>query len=273
MGHNSTVNPLGISFNPVSIARQISGLSLPVEGPWFWQKDGRWVCGLYHSQVSGDTPAQLQAAIQQGQQDLEQALGDARTICITWGTAWVYRWKSNGEVVANCHKKPASAFDKQLLQPEEIVGMYRDLFNLFPEKRWILTVSPVKHLRDGVHENVVSKGVLAYAAYRLAQECPGVYYFPAFEMVQEELRDYRFYATDMAHPSEEAVAYVFKRFCEHLPDQPFRTMIADAQQLLRQLEHRGVHPDSEAHRQFRQQLTEKLDRFEAKYGIQLRSLR
>ncbi len=139
---------------------------------------------------------------------------DADIAIITFGTAWVYEDKATGLVVDNCQKRPASDFLRRRLTVDDIVGLWQPILERYADRRWIFTVSPIRHIKDGLHENQLSKAILLQTVEKLCQQFPSVSYFPSYEIVLDELRDYRFYADDLVHPSSMAVNYIWERFSE-----------------------------------------------------------
>lgn len=206
----------GTLFNPESIrltiAQALDGMvPTPQE---FYEQDGLYVHTGYHSLLARGSVEEAQGSIELANAGLREALQHAEWLVVTFGTAWVYRHHARG-VVANCHRLPPSSFTRELLSPEEMVGgwcaLVGRLRELNPKLRVMLTVSPVRHLRDGLRENSVSKGALHLEVHRLTTTLPELYYFPAYEILIDELRDYRFYAEDMAHPSPQAEQIVWDR--------------------------------------------------------------
>ena len=212
------LNPLGIAFNPLSIAMQIDkSLNLDYfNEDDFFCRDGIWRSFLLHSDFSGD----LQNTMSIANNALNSAndyLHKANYLLLTFGSAFVYRLKKNGLVVANCHKEDANIFQRELVSMDEIIAVYKPLINLIiknnPNLCIIMTVSPIRHLRDGLDENYLSKATLRLAINELKQIYPAnVEYFPSYEIMMDDLRDYRFYAVDMLHPSPLAVDIIWERF-------------------------------------------------------------
>ena len=210
-------NPFGVMFNPASIAGMLTDLA---EGRRYKAKDlatdGDLSFGWkFHGDFSDQDAAMVLARMNDAVVRGRNALLAADCVILTFGSAWVYELADGGDVVANCHKRPASMFRRRRLSVEEIVKMYEPLLGeggVLNGKRVILTVSPVRHLKDGFEENSLSKAILRVAVGELCDRWESVEYFPAFEMVTDDLRDYRFYAEDMCHPSEQAVCYIRDRF-------------------------------------------------------------
>ncbi len=215
-------NPFGTLYNPLSIAKMIevctsdTTQSSPLMGG---QEGGLHFSFLHHGSFSHADHAVFEQNIASSIQQGREALQTATTIIITFGTAWVY--ERNGEVVSNCHKLPEKEFTRRRLTVEEIVSTWQPIVEDFiaQGKRIIFTVSPIRHKRDGFHQNQLSKATLLLAIEALLQhslplkgESEGATYFPAYEIVLDELRDYRFFAEDMVHPSAVAVDYIWERF-------------------------------------------------------------
>lgn len=208
-GLHADCNPTGVLYNPLSIVQTLSG-DMRVD---IVEHDGLYHSMSHHSSFSGKDSEQVLRRCLQSQADLLLSLEQADTVIVTFGTAYVYY--RNGLVVANCHKLPESEFTRRRLRVEEIVSAWRPLIHTMSDKHWLFTVSPIRHKRDGMHDNQLSKATLLMAIERLQQEQPGqVAYFPAYEIMLDELRDYRFYADDMVHPSAVAVEYIWQRLCD-----------------------------------------------------------
>ena len=208
-------SPTGILFNPESIARAVERFAAS-ESPAREElrHDGERYFGYdFHSAFADADPERALAAMREAARRGADALRRADTVIITFGTAWIYRLRENGEVVANCHKQPQSLFARELLAADRIADSYAKLLEgPLADKHVIFTVSPVRHLGDGAERNSLSKAVLRVAVGELASRFPDADYFPSFEIMNDELRDYRFYADDMTHPSQTAVDYIWERF-------------------------------------------------------------
>ena len=253
-------NPFGILFNPASIAAAIDRLA-----------DARSfaVCDITagkegyfsfdaHSSLDGKTHTEafgnLNKAVAQG----SKALHEADWVILTFGTAWVY--EHEGRVVANCHKQPASQFERRRLSVTEIVERYSRLFEgILRDKRVILTVSPVRHIGDGLQENSVSKATLRLAVEELVAKYENAHYFPSYEILIDDLRDYRYYADDLAHPSNMAVDYVWERFCDVVLTDAAKAKLLQVEQIVAAAEHRPFNPESEAHKAFCRKMLAKME--------------
>ena len=171
--------------------------------------------------------------------------------------------------MANCHKLPEKYFERARLSVEEIVSLWEPLIaklqKKHPSLQWLFTVSPIRHWRDGAHENQLSKATLHLAVEALQERFPvQTAYFPAYELMMDELRDYRFYADDMCHPSLTAIQYIWERFVEVCMDEPARCLLKEAEEIRKALDHRPFNPQSEAYRRFLTQTLLKIDRFNEK---------
>jgi len=215
---NVIPQPLGIVFNPDSLAKPFIQM---FQGKTYTKKDllfqnDIWYSKFHHGVFSDVDAGVLLELMNKTQADFEEGIKYAKFLFITLGSAWVYRLKEGGEIVANCHKIPQLNFTKELLDADMIVSIWTKILGqlkqLAPQLQVVLTVSPVKHLRDGVTENTVSKSMLLVAIHRLKLLYPDLTYFPAYELVNDDLRDYRFYEQDGAHPNGMAIHYVFDKF-------------------------------------------------------------
>lgn len=211
-------NPFGVLFNPVSIKNSLVDL---LDEKKYTQEDLFTNNSLWnsfsHSTLFSSVDQDICLQNINTRLDVAAAmLKEVDFILITFGTAWVYELKEEGRVVANCHKLPAEKFIRRRLSVEDIVNDYSDLLMkikaINPKTEVIFTVSPVRHWKDGAHENNISKGILHLAIDNLIKQFDNLHYFPAFEIQLDELRDYRYYTEDMLHPSEQAVKYIWERF-------------------------------------------------------------
>lgn len=213
-------NPFGILFNPKSIETTLYRI---IEKNYFnesdvFEKDGLWYSFEAHSSIHAETQQDLLDILNNNINIWNERLKQAHWLTITFGSAFAYKHVEQTKIVANCHKLPQALFEKILLKTNDIVDDYNVLLNALkqfnPTLKIIFTVSPVKHLRDGVVENSVSKSILIQATHQLINDQKQCVYFPAYELVNDDLRDYRFYESDMAHPNKQAIDYVWKRFAE-----------------------------------------------------------
>ncbi len=249
----AVVNPTGVLFNPASIARTLQRF----EHKRFVSEDEIQSGAMsfhydFHSSLSAPTSEECVERINQAVELGHEALTQSDWIIVTLGTAWVYELRSSGEVVANCHKQPAANFVRRRLSVSEIVGMlHSSLSHLLATKKVILTLSPVRHVGDGLSENSLSKATLRVAIEEFVSQHPmSVFYFPAYEIFVDDLRDYRFYAEDMVHPSSVGVDYVWDKFCDVALSLESQRVMGQVIGVVRAAEHRPVNRQSEAHRRF-----------------------
>lgn len=255
-----TTNPFGVLFNPLSIAGAIDRLADTKAFAVCDIREGRE--GFFsfdaHSSLDGKTQTEIFANLNRAVAQGSKALDEADWVILTFGTAWVY--EREGKVVANCHKQPSAQFERRRLSVEEIVERYTTLFEgVLRDKRVVLTVSPVRHLGDGLQENGVSKAILRVAVDELCRKFENACYFPSFEILIDDLRDYRYYAEDMAHPSAQAVEYVWERFCEYALTDKAREILPQIEQIVAAANHRPFNADSEAHKAFCRKMLERAE--------------
>ena len=262
----TVASPTGILFNPESIARTIerfaqatkSEEALPTKNQLRFS-NGVWFSYDFHSSFShteADTAVnQMRTAVKVG----ADALSRAEVVIITFGTAFAYRLNESGEVVANCHKQPQSIFTRQMLNVDYIVRRYTELLQgALSDKRVIFTLSPVRHLGDGLEQNSLSKATLRVAIAEIVSSIKNAEYFPSYEIMMDELRDYRFYADDMAHPSKLAVDYIWEQFSECAFSGDTLELIKRIAQITSATEHRPFNPQSDAYRNFCQQMLQRI---------------
>lgn len=260
-------NPFGTLFNPLSIAQVMEDavLEMPINTDMVLVRDGLYLHFGMHSDVVAYSQDSLERLIHKKQQQTKQVLENASHILITFGSAWVYEYGSAGQIVANCHKQPAGLFEKRLLHPDEIQKAFSGFFNILdqinPDARVLITVSPVRHTKDGIPEDRLSKSILRLAAHDLTETYDFVQYFPAYEIMMDDLRDYRFYKEDMIHPSAQAEEYIWERFKTAWVDPKTFPLIEEFESIKRDLAHRPFNPDSPAHIKFLDNLQKKLERY------------
>jgi hypothetical protein len=214
------INPSGTVYNPVSVCNTLDTIT---DGKKYHKDDlynykGTWLSFNHYTDFSSEDPESVLDKINSGTEAARKYISGTHFLFITFGTARVYRWKRSGRVVSNCHKIPSSEFTHELLTAGEISTLWGQqldkLQTLFPDMKVIFTISPVRHWKDGAHGNQVSKSVLILAVEELLGHPSKPGYFPAYELVMDDLRDYRFYDDDMLHPSSSAVSYIWERFSE-----------------------------------------------------------
>mgnify|MGYP000845326433 FL=1 len=266
------MNPFGISYNPSSISSSIRRL---LQRKGFTDADllahrGLYCSLMHHGSFSSTNKQACLDTIQQRFNEAADFIRQAQILLITFGTAYAYYWKETGEVVNNCHKFPAEAFDRKRLSMQEITDDWSDLIALLkeinPEIKIIFTVSPIRHWKDGAHENTVSKSILQVSVEALMERFgDNVFYFPAYEIMMDELRDYRFYAGDMLHPSNLAIDYIWERFSDTYFSASTKEIIQEWETIRKALNHRPLHPENESYRDFLLLTRDKLRLFSNKY--------
>lgn len=252
-----TVNPHGIIYNPISISKHIAHACdrQLINTEALVQQDARWHHLDFHSEMSHADPSIVVENIEEGMALLKNALLRSDYIFLTLGTAWVFTYNTTNEIVANCHKIPANHFHKKLLTPAEIsqslIHIIDDVKSVNPKAKFVISVSPVRHIRNGMIDNNRSKARLLEAVHscidRFHEE---VFYFPGYELLLDDLRDYRFYADDLIHPNNQAMQYIFQYFQEHFLSDKAKVYLGKIEKIRQRLLHRPVSPDSEAHKAF-----------------------
>lgn len=265
----TTVNPYGTLYNPASIAKAISGIGNGVSDIGIVEHNGLWHSLSHHGSFSRADKENLVRACEQSRVQLREALQQASIMIITFGTAWVYEYED--KVVANCHKLPANRFVRRRMTVDEIVEIWQPILAAMPDKHWIFTVSPIRHVKDGLHDNQISKAILLQAVDRLTAKqldspIGGLSYFPSYEIMLDELRDYRFYAEDMVHPSQVAVDYIWQRFVDMYMTADTQNEMRTLHQLWRDRHHRFLHPDSPDAQQFAAHIKTRLQQLQPRYS-------
>jgi hypothetical protein len=266
-------NPFGATYNPISIHKS---LEAPAEDyntrDAFVQNHGLVFHYDFHSQWSSETEAELNRKLQEMSRQVQSVIQKASVIILTYGTAWVYTRKENGEIVANCHKVPADRFNKSLLREQEIIQsfntLYQQIKKINPACFFILTVSPVRHLKDSLELNSVSKSVLRTSCHSISSNFQDVDYFPAYEIMMDDLRDYRFYKSDMIHPSDDAENYIWKQFSDRYFDDSTLAFMDEWDQIASALRHKPFHPQSESHQKFLRNTLQKLKQLQSTVNVE-----
>lgn len=256
---NTHINPFGIIFNPISLAESLRKL---IRKELFTQKDlyfynNKWLSFWHHGAFSGNTAEETLEVINKGILEGHDFISNADFLFMTFGTAWVYELRSNQQIVANCHKIPQQEFKKRLLEVDEIVNDFSGLFNelqqLNNKLQICFTLSPVRHWRDGAVENQLSKSILHIAIQKIISQHKNYSYFPAYEIVMDDLRDYRFYEADMIHPNQQAVEYIWEKFKLVYINEDSFTLMEQLGKLKMAMQHRPLDSGSIAHKKFLQQ--------------------
>ncbi|MBZ4041335.1 GSCFA domain-containing protein [Flavobacterium hibisci] len=258
-------NPFGIIFNPVSIEKLFKRIC---EQKLFEEKDvffhnERWHCFDVHSDLSNSDREELLETLNKTITETHKWLKQTTHIIITYGTSWIYRNTESDQIVANCHKVPQKQFTKELLDIEIIKKSIQSTIeliqNLNPDINFIFTVSPVRHIKDGFVENQLSKSHLFSALHKTISHQPSaISYFPSYEIMMDELRDYRFYTEDMLHPNQIAIDYIWKLFSESYISETSFSIMKEVDEIQKSLRHRSFNPESEQHKKFLEKLQQKI---------------
>ena len=252
-----TVNPTGILFNPLSIVAALRSYRTPVCREELHCDGGRWFHFGFHGDFAAPTADEALQRMNAARRAGAEALDTADRVVLTLGTAWVY--ERGGEVVANCHRQPAAQFTRRRLAVEEVTGaLAAAIEGPLAGREIILTVSPVRHLGDGLAGNAVSKATLRLAAEQLTERYDRVSYFPAYEILTDDLRDYRFYADDLVHPSPQAVAYIWEKFSAAALTPAAQALLPEVEAIAAAAAHRPRDPHSAAHRDFCRRMLERI---------------
>ncbi len=259
------VNPFGILYNPPSIEKSISRLinNELIKDDDLFSYENCWHSFDYHSSFSGISKEEALQKMNERLIKSAEKLRQADLLLITFGTTWIYEFKKTGKIVSNCHKLPENSFTHRCISIKEITEAYTlllDKLRTINKKLQILfTVSPIRHWKDGAHENNLSKAILLLAIDQLQKQSDFVSYFPAYELVIDDLRDYRFYANDMLHPNQTAIDYIWERFGECYFTTQTKQFVVDTGQLNRAVTHRPFNAETEAYKEFCQQQLHKIE--------------
>ena len=262
-----TANPFGTLYNPLSIAQALQMTDMPA----LIEYSGLWHAMSHHGSFSFPTREETEKAVSQSIEIMQTALREADIVVVTLGTAWVYeandaKLKTQGDkVVGNCHKMPGDWFTRRRLGVDEIVKTWSPIVEQYRDKKWIFTVSPIRHVKDGLHENQLSKATLLQAVESICSLHPSTAYFPSYEIMLDELRDYRFYAEDLVHPSSVAVDYIWQRFADtYFPPEVRREMYS-LSALWHDRHHILLHPQTAESQAFLQRVTQRTEQLKLTY--------
>lgn len=265
-------NPFGILFNPKAIETLILN---SLNEKRYAEKDifylnERWHCFEAHSDLSSADKNELISNLNSAIKSTNKRLHESTHIAITLGTSWVYKFIETNSVVCNCHKVPQKKFVKELLSVDEIVASLKNICHKIsegnPRATVIFTVSPVRHIKDGFVENTLSKAHLISAIHKTLKAVHGKY-FPSFEIMMDDLRDYRFYNSDMVHPNETAVDYIWEHFKHVWLAENTASIMKEVETIQKGLAHKPFNPDSEQHKDFLQTLHSKMHKLKQDFNI------
>ncbi len=263
-------NPLGISYNPISISKHLlllAGQACDSESTT--EYDGYFFHYDFHSSFFDTSSKALIHQLREKIKAAQSSLARTNVLILSFGTSIVYRHKKNTNIVNNCHKQNADQFEKIQLSPNQmiqaLVHSIQKIKELNPELQFIFTLSPVRHLRFGMRENSVSKAALNWAINELCNEHDYCHYFPSYEIFMDDLRDYRFYDSDLLHPSVEGVEYVWNLFSETYFEDHTKNLNQNIHTIQQGLSHRPFHEKSLAHQKFKENLQRKINHLKTSY--------
>ncbi len=270
---NTLVNPFGTVFNPISIVRLLEATSTNdfQKIDCSLESQGAWFNYHVHSELYGNTKEELNVKVENTIAEAHSSFLEVDTLIITLGTAFVYRLNSTGEIVANCHKVPSANFSKELLTVQEILSSFASLLTQWkserPKLRIVLTVSPVRHTRDTLALNNLSKSILRLACHELCETYSNVVYFPAYEIMLDDLRDYRFYKEDMIHPTEVAEEYIWNKFSDAYFNESTKQLLQEWSSIYKALQHKPFRQESEEYKKFLRETLKRLELLKGKMEV------
>ena len=265
LGFDALVNPFGVLYNPASIAKSVERLG--TGKPYTHDEviavgEGQYCTFSHNTAFWNTSETELLEQVNGNLKAAHAHFLKSKWVIISLGTSWVFKGKESGLVVSNCHKLPARQFDREFLSTEQSADYLAKILRAYPDKQFVFTVSPLRHLKDGLHENQLSKAALLLAVDEVCKAFGNAHYFPAYEILLDELRDYRFYKEDMVHPTDQAVRYIWERFADFAIDPKEKPAMQAAAELKQMLQHKPVFPESEAFKKFEQQKEKKTGELE-----------
>jgi hypothetical protein len=262
------INPFGVVFNLFSIANLLEKTihHIEIEEDLILTNDEVFFHYDYHSENSSETKEGLIEIIKLKQKEVFDFISKIDYLIMTLGTSWVYQLSENSRMVSNCHKQNSNLFEKRFLDQSEHLDIFKNIYfllkNINPDLKIILTVSPVKHIKDTLTLNSLSKANLRLACDCFTKKFENVYYFPAYEIMMDDLRDYRFYKSDLIHPSETAERYLLDLFSRWYFDENLQEFIKEWQKIILALNHRPFNPKSSKHQEFLKKIKEKIEAYD-----------
>lgn len=263
-----TMNPTGIVYNPMSA---LTAIKLLINDNVYTEQDlffsnGLWASYDHHGSFSSSSHEDCLDKINSSLSHSREKIKKTKLLFVTFGTSWVYTLQETGKIVSNCHKQPDHLFRKSLLEIDEIIHAYEEvletLYKVYPDLHIIFTVSPIRHWKDGAHGNQISKSLLLLAIEKLNKKFSYTGYFPSYEIVMDELRDYRFYDEDMLHISDVAVKYIWERFQDIFLNTETRIISKEIADIQKSLLHRPLNPGTTQHNNFRKNLQRRIEEFQ-----------
>lgn len=270
-GFSVIVNPFGALYNPISVSQVLERL---LQGRSFdahemIEYDGLWHSSMHHGEYSATTVSEALCRINGSYQKASLGLSKCKYLLLTWGSAYVYEDKSTNQVVSNCHKRPEANFVRKRKGVEELLQVVEPTLSKLLEQnagmQIISTISPIRHMRDGAHGNQVSKATLMLMNEALGERLPRYHYFPAYELMMDQMRDYRFYADDLCHPAPQAIAVIAQTFGRWMIAPHSQSLAEQVARLHKQWMHRPLHPEHPRHIHDRLILREAIQELMHKY--------
>ena len=266
---DTRVNPFGVLFNPCSISDclgLLEGYGINAEQCSFIPDDvietvGGFCSFHHHGSMARPTAQEFLDNANKVLADASDFYYREGWVVVTLGTAFIYTDKESGNVVANCHKLPADRFERTMISADQVYDALSQYVAARPDRQWIFTVSPVRHLADGLHANTLSKATLHLGIEKLVNRYPNAHYFPAYEILMDELRDYRFYADDMMHPTQQAADYIFERFMDFALADSDKPLLKEADKVRGMMQHRIMNEGTAEAIRFERQRKEVLESF------------
>ena len=267
----NNVNPLGVLFHPVAI---LDLLSRARQNKFYTDNDvffsnGYWQSFQAHSRLNSTSQSEILDHLNKALKLTQNQLQSASHVILTFGTAWVYKHKQSKTTVANCHKQPQSEFDKSILSVDELQDTFNSIISVLksfnPKVTVVFSISPVRHLKDGFVENNLSKAHLMTALHSVINTTENTCYFPSYELLMDELRDYRFYKQDMVHPNQIAIDYVWDKFQTIWIHPEAIPIMQKVNNLQKGFAHKPIHPKTTAHAEFSSTLTKKAKALESRF--------
>jgi len=265
------VNPLGVLFHPVAILDLLTRAhqNTPYTENDVFFSNGCWQSFRAHSRLNSTSQAEILERLNTALKLTQNQLKSASHVILTFGTAWIYEHIESKTTVANCHKQPQKEFKKSILSVDQLQDTFESIISTLksfhPHVSLVFSISPVRHLKDGFVENNQSKAHLMAALHSVINPSKNTHYFPSYELLMDELRDYRFYKEDMVHPNPIAINYIWKKFQSIWIDAEATPIMQDVNQLQKGLAHKPFNPSATEHKLFLSTLTKKAQALESRF--------
>ena len=270
---NTSINPLGISFNPLSLFELLTKATLEDfdVSEYYTKRDGLYYNFKLHSDFRFSSVEQFELQKDKAFNLLKKSVKKSSLIILTFGTAWVYETEATNDLVSNCHKRPAKEFNKRLLTVEEIISQFFEmkeyLEQLNAHVKFLVTVSPVRHTKHTLEGNAISKSILRTASYYLSEMSKAVHYYPAYEIMLDDLRDYRFYEADMIHPNTQGLQYIWDHFRKSHFTRETEDLYQTWTKISRSLQHKPFNPHSDSHQEFLKKTLKEIEQIKNKIDL------